>query len=201
MLFRTLIDCNVNRLERPEEAIIDASKALEFNPYSTKAIVAKGEALYKMGLFENALVQFHRGWRFRADPAIKIGMVRCTDEILNTIGDTNKEYDVAIVEKVIKKMDEPKLEKKPEPRKTITKRKEKMKPKDKLDNGKLSLGKICKDEQFLQNFIDFQLSQPMKSQYTVSGTSTKRLVSHDVLASHVTIFLLWSGLIIANLKY
>ena len=36
--------------------IIDADKALEFNPYCTKAIVEKGEALFKMGHFENALV-------------------------------------------------------------------------------------------------------------------------------------------------
>ena len=63
----------VCRLERPEEAIFDADKALEFNPYCTKAIVEKGEALYKMGQFENALVQFHRGLRLRGDPDIKLG--------------------------------------------------------------------------------------------------------------------------------
>ena len=83
---------------------MDANKALEFNPYSTKAILAKVEALYKMGLFENALVQFHRGWRFKADPAIKKGMKRCRDEIFNTLGDPGKEYDKDIHKKVIEEM-------------------------------------------------------------------------------------------------
>ena len=80
------------RLERPQEAMADANKALEYNNYNTKAIVAKGEALYKMGQFENALLQFHRGWRFREDPAIKIWMTRCRDEIRDTLGQIT-EYD------------------------------------------------------------------------------------------------------------
>ena len=157
----------VLRLERPKEAIIDANKALEFNPYSTKAILAKGEALYNMGLFENALMQFQRGWKFRADPAIKIGMTKCRDVILNTLGDPNKEYDKGIVEKVIKEMEDSKLENNPKPKKKISERKEQVKSKDKFDNGKLLLGKMNEDVKFLQNFIDFQKSQTTKSKYTV----------------------------------
>ena len=40
-------------------------------------MVAKAEALYNMGEFEQALVQFERSWRVRQDPAIRNGMVKC----------------------------------------------------------------------------------------------------------------------------
>ena len=108
---------------------------MEFNPKSTKAILAKGEALYTMGLFENALVQFHRGWRFRADPAIKIGMARCRDEILNTLGDHGNDYEVDLVEKVIQEIYGLKTEKKPGPRKGLE---EKCKPRKKSTKGKMT---------------------------------------------------------------
>ena len=152
------------RLERPQEAIMDANKTLEFHPYSTKAILAKGEALYTMGLFENALVQFHQGWRFRADPAIKKWMKRCRDEILNTLGDPGKEYDV---EKVILEINCLKIEIQPEPRKNIKKSKEKCKPRKKLTKGKMTLGKMDEDIEFLQKFLDFQVNQPVKTKLSV----------------------------------
>ena len=63
--------------------------------------MAKGEALYSIGEFEKALVQFERGWRFRQDPAIKSGMVKCRDAI---VGTTAKEYDEKVVEMVIQQM-------------------------------------------------------------------------------------------------
>ena len=88
-------------MERPDEAMIDAEKALRINKYNTKAIVAKAEALYNLGHFEKALVQFERGWRMRQDPEINSGIVKCRDVILNTVGSTAKEYDADIVEKVI----------------------------------------------------------------------------------------------------
>ena len=87
-----------SRLERAAEAISDANTALEINKHSTKAIVAKGEALYSIGEFEKALVQFERGWRFRQDPAIKSGMVKCRDAIIITVGTTAKQYDEKMVE-------------------------------------------------------------------------------------------------------
>ena len=57
-----------------------------------------------MGHFENALVQFHRGLRLREDPDIKLGITWCKAEILNTLGNPRREYDVAIVEQVIQEM-------------------------------------------------------------------------------------------------
>ena len=101
----------LNRLERPEEAIVDAEKALKINKYSTRALVAKAEALYNLGQFEKALVQFERGWRVRQDADIKIGIVKCKDAILNTVGTNAGEYDTDIVEKVINQMKEIELAK------------------------------------------------------------------------------------------
>ena len=48
------------RLERPKEAMEDSEKALVINPCSTKARIAKAEALYSMGNFEKALVEFEK---------------------------------------------------------------------------------------------------------------------------------------------
>ena len=141
---------------------------MEFNPHSTKAIVAKGEALYKMGLFENALVQFHRGWRFRADPAIKLGMTRCRDEILNTLGNSGKDYDLDVVEKVFKQTKDLKFEKEPVPKSKNKKGKKKEKPTNNLKKEKLTLGKMNEDLVFLRNFVAVQKDQPMKTKYTVS---------------------------------
>ena len=55
------------KLDRPQDAILDAEEALRYNKNSTKAITCKGEALYMMGEFEQALVQFERGFRVRQD--------------------------------------------------------------------------------------------------------------------------------------
>ena len=48
------------RLERAEEAMADSEKALVINPQSTKARISKAEALYSMGHFEKALVEFEK---------------------------------------------------------------------------------------------------------------------------------------------
>ena len=50
MLIKWLVCCD--RLERASEAMDDAEKALAIAPYSTKARIAKAEALYSMGQFE-----------------------------------------------------------------------------------------------------------------------------------------------------
>ena len=78
-------------MERPEEAIIDAEKALRINKKNTKAIVEKGEALYNLGHFERALVQFERGKRIRDDKDIQRGIGKCRDVILNTVGTNAKD--------------------------------------------------------------------------------------------------------------
>ena len=77
-------------------------------PHSTKARIAKAEALYSMGQFEKvphsvwescdlflcqALVEFEKGWRLRQDPEIKTGIVKCRDVILNTVGEGRMGYD------------------------------------------------------------------------------------------------------------
>ena len=79
-------------MERPEEAIIDAEKALRINKKNTKAIVEKGEALYILGHFEKALVQFERGRRIREDKDIRCGIGKCRDVILSTVGTPNKDH-------------------------------------------------------------------------------------------------------------
>ena len=84
------------RLERASEAMEDAEKALVIAPYSTKARMAKAEALYSMGKFEKALVEFEKGWRIRQDPEIKTGIVKCRDVILNTVGVGALSYDGVI---------------------------------------------------------------------------------------------------------
>jgi tetratricopeptide (TPR) repeat protein len=155
------------RLERPEEAIIDADKALEFNPTCTKAIVEKGEALYKMGHFENALAQFHRGLRLREDPDIKLGITRCKDEILNTLGNPRREYDVAIVKQVIQEMNGLKIKKKSATAMDQHKWKEKIKPRKALGKVNLTLGKMNDDVEFLQKFVEIQKNQPMKTKFSL----------------------------------
>jgi tetratricopeptide (TPR) repeat protein len=153
------------RLERPTDAIKDTEKALVFNPESVQAIVAKGEALYNMGQFEKALVQFHKGWRVRNDPDIKKGMFKCRDAIMNILGDTDKIYETELVEKVIKQMENLKVDKGLEIRK---RRSKKQKQKNRIDPGKHLLGKMNEDVKFLENFINFKNSQPTRTEFTVS---------------------------------
>ena len=43
----------------------DAERALVISPASTKARIAKAEALYSLGQFEKALVEFEKAWRLR----------------------------------------------------------------------------------------------------------------------------------------
>ena len=71
----------------------DAERALVISPHSTKARIAKAEALYSMGKFEKALVEFEKAWRLRQDPEIKTGIVKCRDVILNTVGSGAMGYD------------------------------------------------------------------------------------------------------------
>ena len=75
----------LNRLERAEDAIYDADRALEQNKQSTRALVARGEALYTCGRFEAALLQFERAWKLRQDAAIKVTRVshlKCENKLV-----------------------------------------------------------------------------------------------------------------------
>ena len=144
------------RLERPEEAIIDAEKALYINNSSTRAIIAKAEALYNLGQFEKALVQFERGWRVRQDPEIKIGIVKCRDVILNTVGANAGEYDIEVVEKVIQQMKEMDIAKKNKPDTESEERSQvQEKRKAKKDPDLFVLGRMNEDVRFLEDFLKF----------------------------------------------
>ena len=134
----------------------DANKALRLNKQNPKAIMAKADALYNMGQFENALVQFERGWRVRQDPEIRAGIVKCRDVIMNTVGTTAKEYDKEIVERVIQQMKDMKLKKEKEGKK-----------KKKKDPDELLLGKMNEDVKFLEGFIKSQKPGRPRSGYQV----------------------------------
>ena len=133
------------RLERASEAMEDAEKALVIAPYSTKARMAKAEALYSMGKFEKALVEFEKGWRIRQDPEIKTGIVKCRDVILNTVGVGALSYDNKVFERVINEI-----------RKKEAQRKKKKKQKA---SSQMILGKMQEDVEFLEDFIKFQSKQ------------------------------------------
>ena len=120
----------------------DAEKALAIAPYSTKARIAKAEALYSMGQFEKALVEFEKGWRIRQDPEIKTGIVKCRDVILNTVGVGALSYDNKVFERVINEI-----------RKKEAQRKKKKKQKA---SSQMILGKMQEDVEFLEDFIKFQ---------------------------------------------
>ena len=148
-----------SRLERAAEAISDANRALEINKHSTKAIVAKGEALYSIGEFEKALVQFERGWRFRQDPSIKSGMIKCRDAIITTVGTSAKDYDEKLVEMVIQQMKEGKLDLTDETDpKVVRQQKRKAAVEKKISDKKL-LGRLNDDVVFLEKFLKTQTAE------------------------------------------
>ena len=154
----------------------DADKALKLNKQSTKAILAKAEALYNMGQFENALVQFERGWRVRQDPEIRAGIIKCRDVIINTVGTTAKEYDREVVEKVIQEMKDMQIKKESE-----VEKKKGGKKKKKKDPDQLLLGKMNEDVKFLEDFLKTQKTQRPRSGHQVlqgyEKSSSRSLVS------------------------
>ena len=127
----------------------------------------KGEALYNMGEFEQALVQFERGYRVRQDAALRAGMVKCRDVIKRTVGDAGRQYCVTVVEKAIKEMARVKEQEAKaaiEKTKITSKHTEKKKQKaDKTPEMKKTdrqlLGKFNKDVLFLEKFITTQTTK------------------------------------------
>ena len=89
------------RLEKIEEAIEDANTAMEINKDNTKAIVAKAEALFSSGNFEQALVHFERGNKILNSEEMQFGLMKARQAILNVIGDGLVEFDSRKVEGVI----------------------------------------------------------------------------------------------------
>ena len=100
----------ISSLERAKDAMTDATKALRIKPESSRAIIARGEALYTMGEFEKGLLQFQRGWRMRPHPMMKTGLQKCKDAIANAVGPNAKEFDVELVQKVIEREEKDKRE-------------------------------------------------------------------------------------------
>ena len=152
----------------------DSEKALVINPCSTKARIAKAEALYSMGNFEKALVEFERAWRLRQDPEIKTGLVKCRDVILNTVGDgvfTNNEL---LVQRVIRQIKKQEIEeKKRRDKKTKTKQR---------DSNQMILGKMQKDVEFLEDFLKFQTAQTVGKVYRLHNSNSSNIVLQTIIS-------------------
>ncbi|XP_023329597.1 uncharacterized protein LOC111702216, partial [Eurytemora carolleeae] len=152
----------LRRLEKSDEAKLDAEIALKINKSSTKAVVALGEAMFQLGQFEFALVQFERGLKIRMETTLKKGAEKCKDAILHSLGTRIPKYDLNVVRLVVKerarqeKMENKAKDKNPlTEEKTMRKRiKKAEKEKEKVD--KLLLGKLDTDRVFLKKFVGFE---------------------------------------------
>ena len=154
------------KLDRPQDAILDAEEALKYNKNSTKATTCKGEALYNMGEFEQALVQFERGYRVRQDPALRSGMVKCRDVIKRTVGDADRQYSVSVVEKAIREMARVKelevkaqIERTKMAKQSVKKKQKAEKTPEMKKTDRQLLGKFNKDVLFLEKFITTQTTK------------------------------------------
>ena len=170
------------RLDKCKEAFEDANQALAINPVSSKAIVARGEALYSMGEFEKGLVQFQKGLKIRMDSKMKNGMQKCKIVIENAVGPNAKQFEVDLVEKVVKEMEKmknaPKLDRaaleaariqesyKSEKKRRLERLRREQRRK-KMD--RLLLGQVAVDASFLRVLagVDGQGEQGEVSEYQV----------------------------------
>ena len=158
-------------MERGEEAIGDALKALEMNPNSSKAIIAHGDALYSMGEFEKGLVRFQKGWKTRMDPKMRNGIQKCKIAIENAVGKNSKPFDIDLVEKVIKENEKDKVAKPDraaidaakleESSKSKSRRKlERLRREDKRKKiDRLFLGKVAEDASFLRQLAGVDIEK------------------------------------------
>ena len=94
-------------------------------------------------------------------------MYKCSDAILSILGDTDQTYEPELVEKVIKWIEDQKVAKDVPIRKKKSK-KQKQKDKKKKTPGNPLLGRMSGDVKFLQDFVNFQSSQTLRTAYTVS---------------------------------
>ena len=99
------------RLDKCEEAIEDACKALTMNPRNFKAIIQYGDALYGLGEFEKGLLVFQRGWKKRVHPKMLNGMHKCRTAIENSVGRHSAKFNAGLVEKVVRHWEKEKLPK------------------------------------------------------------------------------------------
>ena len=147
----------------------DASKALHIKPESTKAIIARGEALYSMGEFEQGLLQFQRGWRTRPHPSMKIGLQKCKDAIANAIGPNAKDLDEDLVKKVIEVQEKEKNGKRKDSeevvqllsKKKILKMKRKREAERRIVD-RLLLGNIALEASFLRKLAEVDKEEESK---------------------------------------
>ena len=80
-----------------EEAVEDASQALEISKFSIPAMKAKANAMYQFGEFEQALVQYERGLRVCPESELihfERGKIICLDTLMNAFEGYKFEYDL-----------------------------------------------------------------------------------------------------------
>ena len=134
--------------------------------------MAKGETLSNVGEFEKALVQFERGWRVRQDHAIKSGMVKCRDAIMNTVGSTAMQDNKDMLEMVIKQMREGKVELTEDADPRVLKQEKRKAAAEKKVSDKRLLGKLNTDVQFLEKFLKTQTAEN-KKKVQITGLQTR----------------------------
>ena len=140
----------------------DATTALKMNPHCTKAVISRGEALYSMGQFEKGLVQFERGSRVRSDLRMKSGLTQCKDAILNAVGPNARGFDLELVGKVIKEMEDRKKaadtstqgQQQVKTRKQIRNERKRREAKRKRID-RVLLGQVAKDATFLRGLVGY----------------------------------------------
>ena len=169
----------------------DAEKALSLNNTSTRAKIAKAEALYSLGQFENALVVFQRCWRTRQDGEIKAGIAMCKEVILSTVGNNAMEYDKKVVKKVIREQKQQEMKAQLAASfktKVNASQSAKQKEQAKRDADRNILGKMQKDLDFLQGFLKFQDSKRHQTNFQCEDqkVKTKTTAALDYLEKRKT---------------
>ena len=89
-------------MDKTDEALNDADKALEKEETNSRAITAKAEALFSSGQFEKALVQFEKGNKLRQESMITTGLKKCRQAIVNSIGEDGIVFEKELVEIAIR---------------------------------------------------------------------------------------------------
>ena len=91
----------LTRIEKTEEAIADANRALEINSQNGKAIEVKAEAHYSSGNFEQALLYFERGSRIYRTKTVVEGQKKTKRAIVNMLDSQGFVFDRVVVHLVI----------------------------------------------------------------------------------------------------
>ena len=116
-----------------------------------------------MGEFEKGLMQFERGSRVRCDLKMKSGLTQCKDAILNAVGPNARDFDLQLVGKVIKDMEDKKKagnqtklqgQQQIKTRKQLRLERRKREAKRKRID-KVLLGEVAKDATFLRSLVGY----------------------------------------------